>query len=208
MKKHVLLMFTAIFFACGNLLVLTSCGDDKDDDFNYNNTPSTDNIAAKAEVSYYVDLGANTLELADVDVTYLDENGETVTMRMTDKQWVLKRTVLASQMPAEFSLKVSFNQKFDATIDPDKQYEFGCVSRIPFVVYNSKGQKIAEHPGAVAVSDGSHPSVKGSDMSSWWLSYALGINPDKLINFDKKSLTIKTDKAVFNKMDYEYPYLN
>lgn len=208
MKKHVLLMFTAIFFACGNLLVLTSCGDDKDDDFNYNNTPSTDNIAAKAEVSYYVDLGANTLELADVDVTYLDENGETVTMRMTDKQWVLKRTVLASQMPAEFSLKVSFNQKFDATIDPDKQYEFGCVSRIPFVVYNSKGQKIAEHPGAVAVSDGSHPSLKGSDMSSWWFSYALGINPDKLINFDKKSLTIKTDKAVFNKMDYEYPYLN
>lgn len=208
MKKNVLLMFAAIFFACGNLLVLTSCGDDNDDDFNNNNTPSTDNVAAKAEVSYYVDLGANTLELADVDVTYLDENGETVTMRMTNKQWVLKRTVLASQMPAEFSLKVSFDQKFDASIDPDKQYEFGCVSRIPFVVYNSKGQKIAEHPGAVAVSDGSHPLIKGSDMSSWWLSYALGINPDKLINFDKKSLTIKTDKAVFNKMNFEYPYLN
>ena len=50
--------------------------------------------------------------------------------------------------------------------------------------------------------------MKGNQMSGWWLSYALGINPDKLLNFDKKTLTVKSDRAEFNDMDYKYPYIS
>ena len=110
--------------------------------------------------------------------------------------------------PADFSLKVSFEQKYDVTPEDDKEYEFGCVSKIPFKVYNSKGVKICDHPGVVTETDGSHPKMKGNAMSGWWLSYALGINPDKLLNFDKKTLTVKSDRAEFNDMDFKYSYIS
>ncbi len=207
MKKQLSWILATILLVCGTTLPLTSCSDDDDDFQGGSKTEVKDNTAAKAEVSYYVDLGANTLELADVEVIYLDENGESKSIMMTDKQWTLKRTITASQMPAEFSLKVEFKQKSGVTPENDKDYEFGCVSRIPFTVYNNKGEKICEHPGAVAETDGSHPVMKGSQIGGWWLTYALGINPDKLINFDKKTLRLETSKAVFNKMDYKYPYL-
>ena len=151
---------------------LTSCGD-SDDDVTTGEEKTNDNVAAKAEVTYYVDLGANTLELADVEVTYLDENKKENTIKMTQKQWTLTRTLSASQLPADFSLKVSFEQKYDVTPEDDKEYEFGCVSKIPFKVYNSKGVKICDHPGVVTETDGSHPKMKGNQMSGWWLTYAL-----------------------------------
>ena len=69
------------------------------------------------------------------------------------------------------------------------------------------GRPNYDAPAAVAETDGSHPVMKGSQIGGWWLTYALGINPDKLINFDKKTLRVETSKAVFNKMDYKYPYL-
>lgn len=203
--KKILMWVLAATLACGTTTVLTSC-DDSDDDVTKEETKTNDNIAAKAEVTYYVDLGANTLELADVEVTYLDENKQEKTIKMTQKQWTLKRTLSASQLPADFMLKVDFEQKSDVTPEDDKDYEFGCVSRIPFKVYNNKGEKICDHPGAVTVTDGSHPKMKGSEMSGWWLTYSLGINPDKLLNFDKKTLTVKSDRAEFNDMDYKYPY--
>ena len=206
MRQLKLWMLAAILVISGTT-VLTSCGD-SDDDVTKEEAKTNDNVAAKAEVTYYVDLGANTLELADVEVTYLDETNHEKTIKMTQKQWTLKRTLSASQLPADFSLKVVFEQKYDVTPEDDKDYEFGCVSRIPFKVYNSKGEKICDHPGAVAVSDDSHPTMKGSQMSGWWLSYALGINPDKLLNFDKKTLTVKSDLAEFNDMDYKYPYIS
>lgn len=202
MKLQAKWMIAAIFIGG---FTLTSCGDSDDDAIN-EEAKANDHVAAKAEVTYYVDLGANTLELADVEVTYLDENGQENTIKMTQKQWTLKRTLTASQLPADFSLKVSFEQKFDVTPEDDKDYEFGCVSRIPFKVYNNKGEKICDHPGVVTVSDGSHPKMKGSQMAGWWLTYSLGINPDKLLNFDKKTLTVKSDCAEFNDMDYQYPY--
>ena len=205
MKKLFLLMLVAILTLSGTLAGLTSC-DDSDDEVSREDPKANDNVAAKAEVTYYVDLGANTLELADVEVTYLDENKQEKTIKMTQKQWTLKRTLSASQLPADFMLKVDFEQKSDVTPEDDKDYEFGCVSRIPFKVYNNKGEKICDHPGAVTVTDGSHPKMKGSEMSGWWLTYSLGINPDKLLNFDKKTLTVKSDRAEFNDMDYKYPY--
>ena len=197
------LWMMAVIFIGG--FTLTSC-DDSDDEVTKEEAKTNDNVAAKAEVTYYVDLGANTLELADVEVTYLDENKQEKTIKMTQKQWTLKRTLSASQLPADFMLKVDFEQKSDVTPEDDKDYEFGCVSRIPFKVYNNKGEKICDHPGAVTVTDGSHPKMKGSEMSGWWLTYSLGINPDKLLNFDKKTLTVKSDRAEFNDMDYKYPY--
>ena len=107
---------------------LTACGD-SDDEVTKEEEKADDNVAAKAEVTYYVDLGANTLELADVEVTYLDENKKENTIKMTQKQWTLTRTLSASQLPGDFSLKVSFEQKYDVTPEDDKDYEFGCVSR-------------------------------------------------------------------------------
>ena len=205
--KKILMWVLAATLACGTTTVLTSC-DDSDDDVTKEETKTNDNIAAKAEVTYYVDLGANTLELADVEVTYLDENMHEQTIKMTQKQWTLKRTLAASQLPADFMLKVDFEQKSDVTPEDDKDYKFGCVSRIPFKVYNSKGEMICDHPGAVTVTDGHHPMMKGNQMSGWWLSYSLGINPDKLLNFDKKTLTVKSDRAEFNDMDYKYPYFS
>ena len=204
MKKSRLWMLAAILIGG---FTLTSCGD-SDDEVTKEEEKADDNVAAKAEVTYYVDLGANTLELADVEVTYLDENKQEKTIKMTQKQWTLKRTLTASQLPADFSLKVVFEQKDDVTPEDDKDYEFGCVSRIPFKVYNSKGEKICDHSGAVTVTDGHHPVMKGSKISGWWLTYALGINPDKLLNFDKKTLTVKSDRAEFNDMDYKYPYIS
>lgn len=206
MKKQLSWVLATILFVCGT--ALTSCGDDDDDFQSGPKEEANDNTAAKAEVTYFVDLGANTLEFANVEVTYLDENGQSKDVMMTDKQWTLKRTITASQMPADFSLKVTFEQKTDVTPESDKDYEFGCVARIPFTVYNSKGQKICEHPGVLTETDGSHPVMKGSQLAGWWLTYALGINPDKFINFDKKTLRIETSKAVFNKMNYDYPYVN
>ena len=203
MKHKKLLMLAAILIGG---FTLTACGD-SDDEVTKEEEKADDNVAANAEVTYYVDLGANTLELADVEVTYLDENKQEKTIKMTQKQWTLKRTQAASQLPADFSLKVVFEQKDDVTPEDDKDYEFGCVSRIPFKVYNSKGEKICDHSGAVTVTDGHHPVMKGSKISGWWLTYALGINPDKLLNFDKKTLTVKSDRAEFNDMDYKYPYL-
>lgn len=207
MKQMKLWMLAAILVICGSTVSLSSCSSD-DDDTTQKEEETNNNIAAKAEVTYFVDLGANTLELADVEVTYLDESGNSKSIMMTEKQWTLKRTLTAAQMPADFSLKVSFEQKSGVTPDDDKDYEFGCVSRIPFTVYNSKDEKICEHPGAVVVTNGDHPVMKGSQMAGWWLTYALGINPDKLANFDKKTLRIKTDAAEFNNMDYKYPYLD
>ena len=204
MKHKKLLMLAAILIGG---FTLTSCGD-SDDEVTKEEEKADDNVAANAEVTYYVDLGANTLELADVEVTYLDENKQEKTIKMTQKQWTLKRTLTASQLPADFSLKVVFEQKDDVTPEDDKDYEFGCVSRIPFKVYNSKGEKICDHTGAVTVTDGHHPVMKGSQISGWWLTYALGINPDKLLNFDKKTLTVKSDRAEFNDMDYKYPYIS
>ena len=204
MKHKKLLMLAAILIGG---FTLTACGD-SDDEVTKEEEKTNDNVAAKAEVTYYVDLGANTLELADVEVTYLDENKQEKTIKMTQKQWTLKRTLAASQLPADFMLKVDFEQKSDVTPEDDKDYEFGCVSRIPFKVYNSKGEMICDHPGAVTVTDGSHPKMKGSEMSGWWLTYSLGINPDKLLNFDKKTLTVKSDRAEFNDMDYNYPYIS
>ena len=203
MKKRIWMM-AAIFIGS---FTLTACGDG-DDEVTKEEEKADDNVASKAEVTYYVDLGANTLELADVEVTYLDENKQEKTIKMTQKQWTLKRTLTASQLPADFSLKVVFEQKDDVTPEDDKDYEFGCVSRIPFKVYNSKGEKICDHSGAVTVTDGHHPVMKGSQISGWWLTYALGINPDKLLNFDKKTLTVKSDRAEFNDMDYKYPYFS
>ena len=200
MKKLFLLMLVAILTLSGTLAGLTSC-DDSDDEVSREDPKANDNVAAKAEVTYYVDLGANTLELADVEVTYLDENKQEKTIKMTQKQWRLTRTLDASQLPADFSLKVNFEEKSDVTPESDKDYEFGCVSRIPFKVYNNKGEKICDHSGAVTVTDGSHPVMKGDKMSGWWLTYALGINPDKLLNFDKNTLTVKSDLAEFNDMD-------
>jgi hypothetical protein len=204
MKKQFIWMIAAILVSG---FTLTSCGD-SDDDVTTGEEKTNDNVAAKAEVTYYVDLGANTLELADVEVTYLDENKKENTIKMTQKQWTLTRTLSASQLPADFSLKVSFEQKYDVIPEDDKDYEFGCVSRIPFKVYNNKGEKICDHPGVVTETDGSHPKMKGNQMSGWWLTYALGINPDKLLNFDKKTLTVKSDRAEFNDMDYKYPYIS
>ena len=204
MKLSRLWMLTAILIGG---FTQTSC-DDSDDEVTKEEEKTNDNVAAKAEVTYYVDLGANTLELADVEVTYLDENKQEKTINMTQKQWTLKRILAASQLPADFSLKVNFEQKYDVTPEDDKDYEFGCVSRIPFKVYNSKGEKICDHSGAVTVTDGHHPVMKGSKISGWWLTYALGINPDKLLNFDKKTLTVKSDRAEFNDMDYKYPYIS
>ena len=94
-------MLAAILVISGTT-VLTSCGD-SDDDVNTGEEKTNDNVAAKAEVTYYVDLGANTLELADVEVTYLDENKKENTIKMTQKQWTLTRTLSASQLPADFS---------------------------------------------------------------------------------------------------------
>ena len=204
MKKLSLWMMAAILIGG---FTLTSC-DDSDDEVTKEEEKTNDHAASNAEVTYYVDLGANTLELADVEVTYLDDNKQEKTFKMTQKQWTLKRTLAASQLPADFSLKVVFEQKDDVTPEDDKDYEFGCVSRIPFKVYNTKGEKICDHPGAVTVTDGHHPVMKGSQISGWWLTYALGINPDKLLNFDKKTLTIKSDRAEFNDMDYKYPYIS
>lgn len=202
-------MLAAIFTLCGATMTFSSCDDDDNAHFDNEKENTTDLTADKAEVTYYVKLGANTLELADVEVTYLDENKESKSIMMTENVWTLKRTLTASDMPADFSLKVSFEQKNDITPDKDKNYEFGCISRIPFKVYNSKGKKICDHQGAIAYSeDESIPVLTGEQMSGWWISYELGINPDKLLNFDKKTLTIKSDRAVFNKMDYKYPYLN
>ena len=206
MKQMKLWMLAAILTICGTTVTLSSCSSD-DDDTPQKEEEQNNYIAAKAEVTYYVDLGANTLELADVEVTYLDESGNLKSFMMTEKQWTLKRTLTAAQMPADFSLKVSFEQKIGVTPEDDKDYEFGCVSRIPFTVYNSKDEKICEHPGAVAVTNGDHPIMKGSQMIGWWITYALGINPDKIANFDKKTLRVKTDEAEFNDMDYKYPYL-
>ena len=206
MKQMKLWMLAAIITICGTTVTLSSCSND-DDDTPQKEEEQNNNIAAKAEVTYYVDLGANTLELADVEVTYLDESGNSKSFMMTEKQWTLKRTLTAAQMPADFSLKVSFEQKSGVIPEEDKDYEFGCVSRIPFTVYNSKDEKICEHPGAVAVTTGEHPIMKGNQMTGWWITYALGINPDKIANFDKKTLRVKTDEAEFNDMDYKYPYL-
>ncbi len=203
-------MLASILFLCGPAVALTSCNDKDDDDIEVPNKQEEEktDIATKANVLYYVDLGANTLELADVEVTYIDENGTEQKFKMTEKQWVLERTVLANQMPAHFSLKVTFEEKDDVTPEADKEYEFGCVARIPFTVYNSNGVKICDHPGTVVVTDGTHPKIKGSQMKGWWLTYSLGINPDKLLNFDKKTLTVKPNAAVFNKLNYKYPYFN
>ena len=119
MKQMKLWMLAAILTICGTTVTLSSCSSDDDD------TPQKDEeqnnyIAAKAEVTYYVDLGANTLELADVEVTYLDESGNSKSFMMTEKQWTLKRTLTAAQMPADFSLKVSFEQKIGVTPEDDK----------------------------------------------------------------------------------------
>jgi len=208
MKRQILLMMAAIMTLCCTAPLLVSCSSDDDDTPNNNQEAERSYTAARAEVTYTVSLGANTLELADVEVTYDDENGQSKSFLMTENLWTLKRTLTATQMPADFSLQVSFEQKSGATTADDKDYEFGCVSRIPFTVYDSKGNKICEHPGTVAETDGSHPVMKGSQMTGWWLTYHIGINPDKLINFDKKTLQIKTDEAVFNDMSYKYPYLN
>ena len=60
----------------------------------------------------------------------------------------------------------------------------------------------------MAVTDGKHPVIRGDQVSGWWLAYEMGINPDKLINFDKKNLSIREDRAVLNKWTYKYPYPN
>ena len=99
MKKQFMWMIAAILVSG---FTLTSCGD-SDDDVNTGEEKTNDNVAAKAEVTYYVDLGANTLELADVEVTYLDENKKENTIKMTQKQWTLTRTLSASQLPADLS---------------------------------------------------------------------------------------------------------
>jgi len=202
MKKYFLISLATIMAA----MTLSSCGDDDKGTEEKKSEESKEMVAAKAEVTYLVDLGANTLEFANVEVTYTDEKNESKSIMMTEKQWTLKRTLTASQIPADFSLKVTFEQKGSATPEDDKDYEFGCVSRIPFVVYNEQGKKIADHPGSLTITDGSHPVLKGSQLTGWWLTYALGLNPDKLANFDKKTLTIQSKKAVFNDMDYDYPY--
>ncbi len=202
MKK---IIWMSLAFVMG-MTTLTACGDDDNEEENKQQQESTENVAAKAEVTYFVDLGANTLDFADVEVTYTDEKNVSKSFKMTEKQWSLKRTLTAAEIPADFSLKVSFEQKYDNSPEDDKDYEFGCVARIPFTVYNSQGKKIADHPGSFTVTDGSHPVLKGSQMAGWWLTYALGINPDKLANFDKKTLTIQSKKAVFNDMNYDYPY--
>jgi len=198
-------MLTAIL-TCGLATGFVSCSSNDDD--TPDETPAVNkNEAAKAEVTYMVSVGANTLELANVTVTYLDEKQQEQTYQMTDTVWKLKRTLLAADMPAEFSLKVNFEQRYDVTAEADHKYSFGCFSRIPFIVYNAAGDVICEHPGAVAVSERSgFPMLTGSELNGWWLTYSLGLNPEKLINFDKKTLIVQTNRSVFNDMSYDYPY--
>ncbi len=207
--KKSFLMATAIAL-CGTALTLSSCSsgsDDFEEDIAAEAAETVDkNKAAWAEATYLVDLGANTLELAKVKVIYLDENNEEKSEYLTEKHWTLTRKIKASDMPASFMLKVKFEERFDVSIDKNKDYEFGCISRIPFVVFNKRGETIASHPGALVVSEGKQPILKGDQISSWWLTYEMGINPDKLINFDKKNLSIREDRAVLNKWSYKYPY--
>ena len=206
--KKSFLMATAIAL-CGTALTLSSCNiNDAVDEIVDQMLEGAEDRAARAEATYMVDLGANTLELAKVKVIYVDGNHEEKSEYMTSNHWELRRKVKASEMPADFMLKVVFEERPDASIDMNKDYEFGCVSRIPFVVYNSRGFIIASHPGAVAVTDGKHPVIRGDQVSGWWLAYEMGINPDKLINFDKKNLSIREDRAVLNKWTYKYPYPN
>lgn len=196
----------AAILTCGFATTMTSCNNSDDEFWERDAEVRNDMKATKAEVGYIVDLGANTLELADVEVIYLDETGSKKSFTMTENHWEQKRILNENQFGTNFSLQVIFHQKVDAIIDDAKTYEFGCTSRIPFTCYNSKGNKICDHPGTVTEYNGAHPQITGDKVPSWWLTYEVGINPDKLFNFEKKTLTIKKDVAVFNDMDYDYPY--
>lgn len=150
-----------------------SCGDDNDTP-----APTTGNDDSKALVAihYEVTVSEDLLYLYDIEMSYLDENGQRKTGTITSTTWSFIKTVPFSSAPSEYDCHITAIAKNPRpAIDKDKKHYS--------ITASCKGY------AAKIASDGKSVLTSYGTMSQF--SKKLDVQPSKLDTYFEKYSTMK-----------------
>ena len=205
-KKNFLNAMLAI--CCGLVMSagFVACDSDDDEESPTEETEEQksyfDRTLASAEVEYYVSLGKDELQMYDVQVQYMDATGTELPLTMTDTVWTWKRTLKPDDLPAKFVLRAKPSQKEGLNLPPNAEYEVGCITKLRVTVKNQYGRIICERDD-IGLSTTGFVTMTGEQIMNPWSS-AISDLFGSLFNTDKKSLTVYSNKIVYNGMSEHY----
>lgn len=144
-------MLTALLCVLTMSMTFSACGDDDDDPIKP--TPGvTDTNIKKIDFTYKLELSQTYLDIADVTITYLDENGNEQTEAITSTKWT--KTVSRNGVPASFYAKPSFTLK--EGVDATHKYDFSSNYGYDYNTLNAKGEVVTSN------KKGDEKSTKGA----------------------------------------------
>lgn len=133
-------MLTALLCVLTMSMTFSACGDDDDDPIKP--TPGvTDTNIKKIDFTYKIDLCQKFFDIADVTVTYLDNNGNEQTEAITSTTWT--KTVSRTNVPTTFNAKLSFTLKDN--VDTSAKYDFTGYVGYSYDALNSQGKSVASN---------------------------------------------------------------
>lgn len=147
MKKTKLFsLLMALFCVLTVSVTFAACGDDDDDP----NKPAEggDQTIKKINFTYEIDLCQKFFDIADVTVTYLDNNGNEQTETITSTTWT--KTVSRTNAPASFNAKLSFTLKDG--VDTSVKYDFTGYVGYSYDALNSQGKSVASNEHGVNIN--------------------------------------------------------
>lgn len=143
-------MLTALLCVLTMSMTFSACGDDDDDPIKP--TPGvTDTNIKKIDFTYKLELSQTYLDIADITITYLDENGNEQTEAITSTTWT--KTVSRNGVPTSFSAEPSFTLK--EGVDATQKYDFSSNYGYDYNTLNAKGEVVTSN------KNGKTPSTKG-----------------------------------------------
>ena len=146
-----------------------SCGDDND-----NPAPDTggnnDNNALVA-IHYEVNVSEDLLYLYDIEMSYLDENGQRKTGTITSTTWSFIKTMPLSSAPSEFDCHITANAKNPRpAIDKDK-YTISTSCKGYAAKTSSDGKSILATYGTMSPSNKNF-AVQASKLDTYLEKYS------------------------------------
>lgn len=153
MKKYFCIL-TAMMLACCSLVSLASCGGgDHDYDDDNTNPPSAGVKPASAELTTYAWFSQDIVDLANIDVSYVDADGstrkaevgktiETVSVRGQNYNvYPVKVSVTATRFPVKLDMRIRYTAKQGVNAQPDKLFNFTFIGQEEAHVTYSNGER-------------------------------------------------------------------
>lgn len=160
MKKTKLFsLFMTLLCVLMTTVTFAACGDD-DDDPKKDNPGAVDQNIKTVNFTYILELSQTYLDIADVTITYLDNNGNEQTEAITSTSWT--KTISRNSVPASFYAKPSFTLK--EGVDATQKYNFSTNIGYSYKTLNAKGEIVTGNKHTTPHSTG---GVKGENLEKF-----------------------------------------